>query len=127
MGLDHRDFPPQFRKQIERQLHGKINADNSGMGATKPERQPTLEDQYAPQIRSMGASQPSHRVRIIMHRCGKPLDGDNEEFSTKAIRDGLVSAQLIPGDAKSETDFVIESIRVKTRKEIKTIIEVESV
>lgn len=127
MGLDPRDFPPQFRKQIERQLHGKINPYDSGMGSSKPEWKSTLASEYAPKIRSVGASQPSYRVHIIMYRCGKELDSDNEEFSTKAIRDGLVAAQFIRGDAKSETDFIVESIRVKTRKEIKTVIEIESI
>lgn len=103
------------------------HSDNAGMGSSKPKLNspPTLVKSPPRKVHGMGASQPSHAVRITLSRL-RMLDRDNKWACVKSLVDGLVEAGLIPGDSESEIDLIVKQEKVDTRKEIKTVIEIES-
>ena len=122
--MNIQDLPEKYRKQVTEQLYGKNNSNNSGVGSAESKRQSPVVCQHEAETSGMGAFGPQHRVRFIMYRCGTELDDDNERSAPKALRDGLSAAGLIRGDSKRDAIFECESVRVKTRKEVKTEIEI---
>ena len=65
------------------------------------------------------------RVRFIGYRC-RPLDPDNFAGSCKDLLDGLRHAGLIPGDEPWRIIFQTEQEKVKSYKDEKTVIEIET-
>lgn len=128
MGVDPRTLPLRYRQQIDQQSRGQNHHHHSGLGSTEPEHgsAPSLESCAPGEVPSMGSSRQSHRVTVVMHRIGE-LDRDNKWSAPKALLDGLVAAELIPGDKESQIDYRVEQVRVHTRAEIKTVITVEEI
>lgn len=63
-------------------------------------------------------------VCIRSFRCGQPVDPDN--LAGKYFIDALRYAGIIPNDRQEDIIYQITQTRVKTRKEERTEIEVES-
>jgi hypothetical protein len=65
------------------------------------------------------------RVRFTGYRV-RPLDPDNFAGSVKDLLDGLRHAHLIEGDEPWRIDFETAQKKVKSFKEEKTMIEIET-
>ncbi len=79
------------------------------------------------EVRSQTSNKHKGRVSVVYTRfyCGQSMDWDNAAASFKHIGDALVMAGVIEDD---KPDIIISftpiQTRVKTRKEVKTIIEI---
>lgn len=128
MGWNKTDLPEHYQRQIDQQLHGKNNHHPPGMGSAEPQHDAAraLASGSSSEVLGMGSSLQSHRVTIVMYRTGK-LDTDNKWAAPKALLDGLVTAELIPGDSECQIDYCVEQVQVRTRAEIKTVITIEEI
>lgn len=62
-------------------------------------------------------------LRIIVYRCVL-LDTDNSYGSTKQLTDCLCIIGLLPGDSPSQINLQVEQVKVATRKEQRTVVEI---
>jgi len=90
---------------------------------TQPERNPTpaLAQPRNRKAKSVART----RVRFTGFRV-RPLDPDNFAGSVKDLLDGLRHAHLIEGDEPWRIDFETAQKKVKSFKEEKTVIEIET-
>lgn len=128
MGWDRRNFTPEYRKQIEQKLHGNADHFNPQLGSESAQHEPvgSLDSGAPAEVRGVGPFGSRPRVTITMYRIGE-LDADNKWFAPKALLDGLVASQIIPGDSERDIEYFVEQVHVHSREEIKTVIVVQSV
>ena len=68
------------------------------------------------------------RIKYIAYYCGKPIDSDNLVMGMKYAQDTLVKEKIIEDDSPIYVQgLATEYHRVKTKKEVKLIMEVTEI
>ncbi len=91
--------------------------------ATDPQPQPIVVVGPLGKAEAEAGNLPRNLVRIISHRC-RLLDPDNLVGGCKYAIDALRYAGVIKDDREEDIKLEVFQVKTKTRKEEKTIIEV---
>ena len=100
-----------------------MNDSDSGQ-ATHPKPQPAIRIGAVGEEEAQGRDFQRNLVRITSYRC-RLLDPDNLAGGCKYAIDAIRRAKVIKDDREKDIRLEIFQVKVKTRKEEKTVIEVE--
>jgi hypothetical protein len=122
--------PFRHASQSFRQLNPALFAGNaSSVVAKLPHAKsqqslsPPLVNTHTSKERSTAGCAPRARVRFVLYRC-RLLDADNAVASVKFALDALVAERVLTGDGPGQITLAVEQVRVRTRADEGTWIEV---
>jgi hypothetical protein len=126
-GISTADINPRYLPQIHAQL-----AKQKPLNEDRPVRKlPNAESQRdkASALGATGSGEKESVPRTVVRFTGyrvRPLDPDNFAGSVKDLLDGLRHSGIIHGDEPWRIRLETEQVRVRSFKEERTVIEVES-
>jgi len=101
-----------------------LNGDKDSGQAAHPKPQPAISIGAVGEEEAEGGYLQRNLVRITSYRC-RLLDPDNLAGGCKYAIDAIRKAKVIKDDREKDIRLEIFQVKVKTRKEEKTVIEVE--
>ena len=101
-----------------------MNGDKDSGQAAHPKPQPAISIGAVGEEEAQGRDFQRNLVRITSYRC-RLLDPDNLAGGCKYAIDAIRKAKVIPDDREEDIRLEIFQVKTKTRKEEKTVIEVE--
>ena len=137
VGLKLNQLDENLRRRIERQIRDEDTAtaarrreNNAGAQRLPAEvgaqLAPALVADAPRQQESARGGEARYRVSWTMFCC-HPLDWDNAAASIKAAQDALVTEGWLPSDDWKTLEGEAVCVKVKHRKQQKTIVEIEKV
>jgi hypothetical protein len=121
------NITPEIRRAMERQpvhreasrIYAKTDTDTRLPTAEQPQPTPALAETR--KGKAQGTGRPHVCFTLFRSRL---LDWDAKYGVLKDLLDGLVIAQLLPGDREDQITGECNQIKVKSRKDEKTVIEI---
>lgn len=122
MGVDISQLPERYRKQIQEQIYGQSKKNlASGLSHAQPKRDAGGALDGASSNEGGG----KERVVVRITKCAVRLtDLDNAVGGAKFCIDALRYAKLIPDDDPGSIDLQFQQLKVATKKEQGTLIEI---
>ena len=119
----------KFQIEYDHMPHRDLRGNSRAHWAAKIKPKKALQVETMIKLREVEAMPMSKvQIRYIAYYCGKPIDHDNLIMGMKYAQDMLVKAKIVKDDSPTyvkgdETEYH----RVKTKKEVKLIMEVTEI
>ena len=137
VGLKLNQLDENLRRRIERQMRDEdaATAARRRENNADPQRLPAevgaqharpLDEDARRDSQGAPSCEGRYRVRWLLFMC-QPMDWDNAAASIKAVQDALVTEGWLPSDDWKTLEGEAVCVKVKHRKQQKTIVEIEKV
>ena len=119
----------KFSIEYDQMPHRDLRGNSRAHWDQKLKAKEALQDETLIKLREVEAMPMSKvQIRYIAYYCGKPIDSDNLIMGMKYAQDMLVEGKIIKDDNPTYVQGPLtEYHRVKTKKEVKLIMEVTEI
>ncbi len=119
----------KFQIEYDHMPHKDLRGNSRAHWAAKIKPKKDLQVETMIKLREVGAMPMSKvKIRYIVYYCGKPIDSDNLIMGMKYAQDMLAIEGIIEDDNPYYVkEIATEYHQVKTRKEVKLIMEVTEI
>ena len=119
----------KFSIEYDHMPHKDLRGNSRAHWAAKLKPKEALQVETMIKLREVGAMPMSKvRIKYIAYYCGKPIDSDNLIMGMKYAQDMLAIEGIIEDDNPTYVQgLATEYHQVKTRKEVKLIMEVTEI
>ena len=121
--------PKRFQIEYDHMPDKALRGNSRAHWAAKIKPKEALQDETMFKLRTVRApAMDKVRIKYIAYYCGKPIDSDNLIMGMKYAQDMLVEGKIIKDDNPTYVQgLATEYHRVKTKKEVKLIMEVTEI
>ena len=119
----------KFQIEYDQMPHRDLRGNSRAHRGEKLKAKEALQDETMFKLRMVRApAMDKVRIKYIAYYCGKPIDSDNLIMGMKYAQDMLVEGKIIKDDNPTYVQGPLtEYHRVKTKKEVKLIMEVTEI